>query len=509
MPAPRINPALLSAATRANLAKVQAQLSLGNGNKHNVDDNQNSARESSLKNSELQEESAKIKWERCPKAPKGEGKIPRGAKFGMLEVIDIGRNVNKQKMSLCKCACGSYTIVANSHLLSGHTTSCGCKNIGVDKEKLRRLKEKFSHPLYKAWTSMKHRCDNPNAQQYHNYGARGISVCDEWRTSYNAFREWALSNGWKKGLSLDRIDNDGNYCPRNCRWTDKPTQGRNRRTNILVTYKGETKTVAEWAEITGLYYTTILERVRHGWSPEDIIEKPKRAYNRGGKKGDRKYAKFSLFINPLILSTGQQKKMNFVTKTIFVDSRVENGMRLVEEAAKQHTDEIHRVCPPGTRIALTIIFLCPYPTGTKESERIERGLMGEGFDCDNKYKAIGDAFTNAGWWPDDRYVTSLMIEKRRTTAMPRIEIIIEPDKIREPSLLSDEEMFDDEPIATDADIDEDDDFSLFSAMGTREESATEEHDSPSLFNNGQTPAKPEETNPLSELMSSTTTISRS
>ena len=124
--------------------------------------------------------------------------------------------------------------------------------------------------------------------------------------------------------------------------------------------------------------------------------------------------------------------------------------------------------------------------------------MGECFDCDNKYKAIGDAFTNAGWWPDDRFVTSLKIEKRRTIAMPRIEIIIEPDTLREPSLLSEESMLEDEPIILDNDIDEDDDFSLFSAM-TKPENL-EEYESPSLFNQGDKSRPiPSETNPIEDI----------
>ena len=484
---------LMSAATRANLEKLKMQPYLDamvSSSPSKV------IRPSTQQRLEEKSRTSKEKWESAKVNSTDVGRLPKGSKYGKLTILESGRTVNKVKMSLCKCDCGTYTVVSNAHLVSGHTRSCGCSTIGIDVEKKKKRDERNKHPLYKAWGSMKRRCYNPNAQQYHNYGARGITVCDEWRKSYKSFQTWALDNGWGRGLSLDRINNDGNYEPSNCRWTDHVMQGRNRRTNMLLTYKGETKTVAEWSEITGLYYTTLIERIRNGWSPEEVIETPKRAYNRGGEKTHRKYAKFSLFINPLILSTGQQKKMNFVTKTIFTDSRVENGMRLVEMAAKPHTEEIHRVCPPGTRIALTVTFLCPYPAGTPEEERIERGLMGEGFDCDNKYKAIGDAFTNAGWWPDDRFVTSLMIEKRRTTATPRIEIIIEPDVIREPSLMTDEDVLEDSPIAIDNEIDEEDDFSLFSSLD--KESSCEEHDAPTLFNpNG---VKPSEANPLSDLM---------
>lgn len=495
MPIPHINPKLMSAAARANLERLQ-QASLG----IEIEGSpimKNGLREETKKALEKKSENSKQKWSGAQTLPTSDVRIPKGAKFGMLTVVDVGRTVAKRKISLCQCECGTYTVVQNCHLMSGHTTNCGCKHLVEDVEKKKAREKKYSHPLYKAWDSVKYRCNNPNACQYHNYGARGIKVCQEWEHSYKSFHDWSIANGWKRGLSIDRIDNDGNYEPSNCRWTDTPTQGRNRRTNVLLTYKGQTKTVAEWAEITGLYYTTIIERIRKGWSAEETIETPKRAYNRGGTKENRKYAKFSLYINPLLLSTGQQKKMNFVTKTIFTDSRVENGMRLVELAAKPHTNEIHRVCPPGTRIALTITFLCPYPASTPLSERIERGLMGEGFDCDNKYKAIGDAFTNAGWWPDDRYVTSLMIEKRRTTAMPRIEVIVEPDIIREPSLMSSEELLEDEPILVDTDIDEEEDFSLFSAVDTNEANTVSNSQT---INPSAAAQKPSETNPLSDLL---------
>ena len=370
-------------------------------------------------------------------------KLQPGTRFGRLVVVEAAKTVQKVKMSLCKCDCGSIVSVRNCHLLSGHTRSCGC----LAREAKPKNPNKMSGtPLYKVWDGMKYRCYSPNAPQYHNYGSRGITMCDEWHKSYRAFRDWAISNGYQPGLSLDRIDNDGNYEPSNCRWTDSVEQGRNRRTNIIIEYKGEKKTVAEWAEYTGLYYTTILERYRKGWTPEEIIETPKRVYARGGKKGKRDFVKFSLFVNPLLLSTGQQKKMNFATKMIFTDSRVANGMRMIELAARPHTREVHSVCPPGTRVALTIIFLCPYPEGVKESERIERAPMGEQFDCDNKYKAIGDALTNAGWWEDDRHVTTLHIEKRRTVATPRIEVVVEPDTKRPIATVNDEDELADSPI---------------------------------------------------------------
>ena len=149
-------------------------------------------------------------------------KLQPGTRFGRLVVVEAAKTVQKVKMSLCKCDCGSIVSVRNCHLLSGHTRSCGC----LAREAKPKNPNKMSGtPLYKVWDGMKYRCYSPNAPQYHNYGSRGITMCDEWHKSYRAFRDWAISNGYQPGLSLDRIDNDGNYEPSNCRWTDSVAQG--------------------------------------------------------------------------------------------------------------------------------------------------------------------------------------------------------------------------------------------------------------------------------------------
>lgn len=117
--------------------------------------------------------------------------------------------------------------------------------------------------LYRAWTKMKERCYNPHAKDFHRYGGRGIDVCDEWRRSFAAFESWALANGFKNDLSIDRRDNDKGYCPENCRWVDAKQQARNRSSSVQVTAWNETKTLIEWAEdprcIVG--YHTLRDRV--------------------------------------------------------------------------------------------------------------------------------------------------------------------------------------------------------------------------------------------------------
>ena len=142
----------------------------------------------------------------------------------------------------CVCDCGKTTCVLTVNLTQGRTKSCGC----LKNEKLiqRSTTHNQRHTkLYEVWKTLKQRCINPNSQAYKNYGGRGISVCDDWRDSFPSFYDWSMKNGYKEGLSIDRIDNNGNYCPENCRWVDKRTQANNTRTNHYLTYLGQTKTL--------------------------------------------------------------------------------------------------------------------------------------------------------------------------------------------------------------------------------------------------------------------------
>ena len=146
-----------------------------------------------------------------------------GLKFGKLTVIGFS-NTNKhgQAMWKCRCECGNETIVKGSHLTTGHTISCGkhakhCKH-GMTKKR-----------PYRIWQDMKSRCENPKVACFKHYGGRGITVCEEWRNSFEAFYEWATSHGYSDELTLDRIDVNGNYCPDNCRWATWHEQRINQR----------------------------------------------------------------------------------------------------------------------------------------------------------------------------------------------------------------------------------------------------------------------------------------
>lgn len=118
---------------------------------------------------------------------------------------------------------------------------------------------------------MKQRCRDTTHVHYHNYGGRGIKVCNEWLNDYSAFRDWALANGYQEKLTLDRIDNDGDYCPENCRWQTIKQQSNNRRTNKFITFNGTTKTMAEWADHLGITRHCLYQRFKIGWSVEKAL----------------------------------------------------------------------------------------------------------------------------------------------------------------------------------------------------------------------------------------------
>lgn len=125
--------------------------------------------------------------------------------------------------------------------------------------------------LYSIWKGIKSRCGNPSRKSYNDYGGRGITVCDEWRNSFKTFREWSLANGYSDDLTIDRIDNDGNYGPENCRWTTRTEQCNNTRRNHIVEAFGESHTLAEWSRINGLSYNTIKTRMRRGAQDEELV----------------------------------------------------------------------------------------------------------------------------------------------------------------------------------------------------------------------------------------------
>lgn len=139
---------------------------------------------------------------------------------------------------------------------------------------MERLTSKQLHILQNKLCGMKNRCYDPNNKFYKDYGARGITVCDEWqgKDGHKNFQKWALESGWQEGYSIDRIDVNGNYEPSNCRWADAKEQANNRRNNIPVTINGVTKNATEWAEEIGISERAFMSRIKYGWSEDRLLE---------------------------------------------------------------------------------------------------------------------------------------------------------------------------------------------------------------------------------------------
>lgn len=198
-----------------------------------------------------------------------------GERFGRLIVLSRAKNKNNRVMWLCQCDCGNKTTVQSNHLSDGSTSSCG------------KCADARNSRLYRSvWNKIFQRCYNRNNRDYKNYGGRGIKVCDEWR-DFIVFRNWANANGYDEtapygACTLDRIDVNGDYGPNNCRFVNLTMQCRNKQYNHFVSYKGETKTISEWAEITGISANALYNRFNRGWSAERAFSQPVREVIRRG-----------------------------------------------------------------------------------------------------------------------------------------------------------------------------------------------------------------------------------
>lgn len=205
-----------------------------------------------------------------------------GRKKNFLEIIGMGRMPNGYRAFICECDCGNVIKINPTHWERGIVKSCGCKR----NELLREQNIKHGNSgnrLYRVWSSMKSRCYNVNNSSYANYGGRGITVCQEWLDDFEVFSEWAIENGYdfyaQHGkCTIDRINNDGNYEPGNCRWTDMKEQRKNQRDRKPkeLAIDGTQRPLTEWYEFYGITAPAVAYRVKVlGMTREDAIKKPK------------------------------------------------------------------------------------------------------------------------------------------------------------------------------------------------------------------------------------------
>lgn len=210
-----------------------------------------------------------------------------GKKFGKLTVLKLeykkavvlknGRKNGYVYFYLCECECGNKKIIQNTSLISGGTRSCGCitkaraKILGLNSKTHGKTKTR----LYKIWLKIKERCNNPNSNRFNCYGQRGIKISKKWENDFLNFEKWALANGYQNNLTIDRIDNNKNYEPGNCRWVTQKTQQNNRRSNLNITYKNQTQTLAKWSEQLNINYDKLRQRIlKLNWSIEKAFNTP-------------------------------------------------------------------------------------------------------------------------------------------------------------------------------------------------------------------------------------------
>jgi hypothetical protein len=199
-----------------------------------------------------------------------------GRRFGRLVVVAFAERRQSpggtRVLWLCKCDCGGETKASANTLKRGHTQSCGCFRLSRISEVLTKHGASKAAE-YPAWHRAKRRCSDPSVTEYESYGGRGIKMCERWLNDFGAF----LSDMGPRPTAqhtIERINNDGNYEPHNCRWATRLEQGNNKRNNVHLTIDGRTLTVSQWSRETGVKARTIAKRISKGWAPERAILTP-------------------------------------------------------------------------------------------------------------------------------------------------------------------------------------------------------------------------------------------
>lgn len=206
-----------------------------------------------------------------------------GKRFTKLLVVEVlptyksGKNY-KRKVR-CKCDCGGQIDTRPELLKNGRSKSCGC----LSRQRLHEGRFKhglYLHPLYKIWVGIKQRCYNVDSSEYHNYGAKGVVMCDKWVNNPEVFIRWGIENGWEKGLQVDKDIipmklgiQPMMYSPEMCCFVTPEVNSNNRSITIFIEYNGERLSISDWAKRTGLSRDRIDDRYRKGWPPEKIFSK--------------------------------------------------------------------------------------------------------------------------------------------------------------------------------------------------------------------------------------------
>lgn len=182
-----------------------------------------------------------------------------GDKYNFLTIIEVWRNKRKQLICKCLCCCGNESIVPFYKLKTNRIKSCGCKRNMLIAEAQKKHDFRYMK-LYSKWCGIKRRCLNKNDSHYMNYGGRGIQICSDWKNDFETFKNWALENGYKSNLSIERIDIDKGYYPDNCMWIPLENQCINKTNTVYMKYNGEIKRMVDIAKIENIPYKTISSR---------------------------------------------------------------------------------------------------------------------------------------------------------------------------------------------------------------------------------------------------------
>lgn len=186
-------------------------------------------------------------------------------KYGQLTVTEVLPPNNANRKVIAVCECGKTKEYQLTKIRIGATISCGCYAKKASSLRNSTHGGSQNNSLYEVWHSMKTRCLNNNSQAYKHYGGRGIAVCDTWKKDFKCFSDWALLNGYSKGLQLDRINNEDGYSPLNCRFVSSKVNNNNTSRNRVIQFNGMNKTLSQWSDFIGVNYTTLHQRLKKGW----------------------------------------------------------------------------------------------------------------------------------------------------------------------------------------------------------------------------------------------------